>query len=218
MWSAWSSGRRSGGCTGLSGCRFGRSASGRGCIARRSAGRSRHRCRRSIERAPAGSKLDPFKDWICERLLRIRRSSRSGSGSSRPSLAIRAGSRSLMTSSARSARGSWRRERFSELCIGRASWFSAICGSRESCIPVGYGQLRRGWVVTCEVCWSRAIAGTLVFSKEAPDILFGPRSEPRQVAGAAGEAGLGPRVSDRRGRPTRPRSSPRSAVSSSWAG
>jgi hypothetical protein len=26
---------------------------------------------------------------------------------------------------------------------------------------------RRGWVVTCEVCWSRAIAGTLVFSKEA---------------------------------------------------
>jgi hypothetical protein len=28
-------------------------------------------------------------------------------------------------------------------------------------------------VVTCEVCWSRAMAGTLIFSKEAPDILFG---------------------------------------------
>jgi hypothetical protein len=28
-------------------------------------------------------------------------------------------------------------------------------------------------VVTCEVCWSRAIAGTLIFSKEAPDILWG---------------------------------------------
>ena len=27
--------------------------------------------------------------------------------------------------------------------------------------------------MTCEVCWSRAIAGTLIFSKEAPDILFG---------------------------------------------
>jgi hypothetical protein len=27
--------------------------------------------------------------------------------------------------------------------------------------------------VTSEVCWSRAIAGTLIFSKEAPDILFG---------------------------------------------
>jgi hypothetical protein len=40
-------------------------------------------------------------------------------------------------------------------------------------IPVGHGQRRRGWVVTCEVCWSRAIAGSLIFSKEAPDILFG---------------------------------------------
>jgi hypothetical protein len=40
-------------------------------------------------------------------------------------------------------------------------------------IPVGHGQRRRGWVVTCEVCWSRAIAGSLIFSKEAPDILWG---------------------------------------------
>ena len=40
-------------------------------------------------------------------------------------------------------------------------------------IPVGHRQRRRGWVVTCEVCWSRAIAGTLIFSKQAPDILFG---------------------------------------------
>jgi hypothetical protein len=34
-------------------------------------------------------------------------------------------------------------------------------------------QTRRGWVVTCQSCWSRAFAGTLVFSKEAPDILAG---------------------------------------------
>ena len=40
-------------------------------------------------------------------------------------------------------------------------------------VPVGHGQRRRGWVVTCEVCWSRVIAGTLIFSKEAPDILWG---------------------------------------------
>jgi hypothetical protein len=40
-------------------------------------------------------------------------------------------------------------------------------------IAVGHGQRRRGWVVTSEVCWSRAIAGTLIFSKEAPDILWG---------------------------------------------
>lgn len=40
-------------------------------------------------------------------------------------------------------------------------------------IPVGHGQARRGWVVTAELCWSRAIAGALIFSKEAPDILWG---------------------------------------------
>jgi transposase len=40
-------------------------------------------------------------------------------------------------------------------------------------VPVGHGQLRRGWVVTAELCWSRVIAGALIFSKEAPDILWG---------------------------------------------
>jgi hypothetical protein len=40
-------------------------------------------------------------------------------------------------------------------------------------IPVGHGQTRRGYVVTAELCWSRVIAGALIFSKEAPDILWG---------------------------------------------
>ena len=40
-------------------------------------------------------------------------------------------------------------------------------------IPVGYGQTRRGYVVTCTLCYSRLAAGTLIFSKEAPDILAG---------------------------------------------
>jgi transposase len=40
-------------------------------------------------------------------------------------------------------------------------------------VPVGYGQTRRGWVVVCALGYSRAGAGTLVFSKEAPDILTG---------------------------------------------
>ena len=43
----------------------------------------------------------------------------------------------------------------------------------KALIPVGHGQLRRGYVVTVELCWSRLIAGALVFSKEAPDILAG---------------------------------------------
>jgi transposase len=40
-------------------------------------------------------------------------------------------------------------------------------------IPVGHGQTRRGWVVTCELGWSRATSGALVFSKQAPDLLWG---------------------------------------------
>jgi transposase len=40
-------------------------------------------------------------------------------------------------------------------------------------IAVGHGQTRRGWVVTAELGWSRAIAGALVFSKEWEDIAFG---------------------------------------------
>ena len=40
-------------------------------------------------------------------------------------------------------------------------------------IPVGHGQSRRGWVVTAELGYSRAIAGALVFSKETPDLICG---------------------------------------------
>jgi Mu transposase, C-terminal domain len=40
-------------------------------------------------------------------------------------------------------------------------------------IPVGFGQTRRGWVVTCCLGWSKAGAGALVFSKQAPDLLWG---------------------------------------------
>jgi len=40
-------------------------------------------------------------------------------------------------------------------------------------IPVGHGQTRRGYVVTCELCFSRAAAGALVFSKRFEDLAFG---------------------------------------------
>jgi transposase len=43
--------------------------------------------------------------------------------------------------------------------------------SRE--IPVGSGQTRRGYVVVGCLAYSRAGAGALVFSKEAPDLLYG---------------------------------------------
>jgi hypothetical protein len=40
-------------------------------------------------------------------------------------------------------------------------------------IAVGHGQTRRGYVVTAELGYSRAIAGALVFSKEWEDLAFG---------------------------------------------
>jgi transposase len=47
-----------------------------------------------------------------------------------------------------------------------------LCEPRSE-IPVGYGQTRRGYVVTCCLPYSRAFAGALVFSKEFADIAFG---------------------------------------------
>lgn len=40
-------------------------------------------------------------------------------------------------------------------------------------VPVGHGQTRRAWVVVCCLGYSRAGVGALVFSKEAPDLLWG---------------------------------------------
>lgn len=47
-----------------------------------------------------------------------------------------------------------------------------LCEPRKP-VPVGYGQTRRGYIVTCELPYSRAFAGALVFSKEFPDIAWG---------------------------------------------
>ena len=47
-----------------------------------------------------------------------------------------------------------------------------LCEPRTE-IPVGWGQTRRGWMVTAELPYSRAFAGALIFSKELPDIAWG---------------------------------------------
>jgi transposase len=47
-----------------------------------------------------------------------------------------------------------------------------LCEPRRE-IPVGFGQARRGFIVTCELPYSRAFAGALVFSKELHDIAWG---------------------------------------------
>jgi transposase len=40
-------------------------------------------------------------------------------------------------------------------------------------VPVGHGQTRKGFVVVACLGYSRAGAGALIFSKEAPDVLWG---------------------------------------------
>jgi transposase len=47
-----------------------------------------------------------------------------------------------------------------------------LCEPRSE-IPVGYGQRRRGYIVTCELPYSRAFSGALVFSKQFGDIAWG---------------------------------------------
>lgn len=55
-------------------------------------------------------------------------------------------------------------------------------------IPVGYGQTRRGYVVSCCSGYSRFGAGGLIFSKEAPDILWGMSHCLNQIGALPGRA------------------------------
>ncbi len=124
-------------------------------------------------RAPTGSKLDPFRDWICEQL----QADPSILSQRLRELATELGyegGKSIFDDDVREVRPRFQRPRTFQRTIYRPGEL-VQCDLWEPAgqIPVGHGQTRRGWVVTCEVCWSRVIAGTLIFSKEAPDILFG---------------------------------------------
>jgi hypothetical protein len=57
-----------------------------------------------------------------------------------------------------------------------------LCEPRRE-VPVGWGQTRRGWIVTAELPYSRAFAGALVFSKELAD-MSRRRVPPRRPAGS----------------------------------
>jgi hypothetical protein len=171
--SAWSSGRRSGGCTGSSGCRSARSAAARVCIARRFGGRwRRRRCPPNSRPLPA-SKLDPVKGWIGEQLrrdpgiqsLRLRElASELG----------HAGGKTIFDDYVREVRPRFRARRTFQRTIYRPGELVRcdLWEPREP-VPVGHGQTRRGWIVNAELCWSRVIPGTLIFSKQAPDVLRG---------------------------------------------
>jgi len=124
-------------------------------------------------RPAAPSKLDPVKDWICEQLradptiqsLRLREMAAE--------LGY-AGGKTIFDDFVREVRPRFLVKRTFQRTVYRpGELVQCDLWEPRDLVPVGHGQTRRGWVVTAELCWSRVIAGALVFSKEAPDILWG---------------------------------------------
>ena len=180
------------------------------------AGAAQRRRRRAIERAPGGSKLEPFKDGDPSAAARgSEAAGRPGPRAARAAGLHARARRSSMTTCARCGRCSRRRRgRFSGRSIGRARSASSMSGSRAREVPVGHGQTRRGWVVVACLGYSRAGAGVLVFSQADRGSAGRDRRLPAAAGRAAADAGLG--SPGRHPRPRRPpdaRRSPRSAAS-----
>jgi hypothetical protein len=147
----------------------------------RRTGRDRKTIRRALRcevppryrRPPRLSKLDPFRDEI-DRLLRLE--------PRLPGKRIRElivelgyeGGKTILDDYLREVRPRYLPRRTYQRTVYRPGELVQfdLFEPREP-IPVGHGQVRRGWVVTAELCWSRALAGALVFSKQAPDLIFG---------------------------------------------
>jgi len=124
-------------------------------------------------RPPRPSKLDPFRSEI-ERLL--------GEDPRVPAKRIREliealgyeGSKTILDDYVRELRPRYQRRRTYQRTIYRpAELLQFDLFEPKQGIPVGHGQTRRGYVVTAELGFSRALAGALVFSKEFFDIAFG---------------------------------------------
>ena len=125
-------------------------------------------------RTPRPSKLDPFRDEV-HRLLRA--------DARLPGKRVRelleeqgyVGGKTILDDYLREVRPLFvpRPRTFQRTSYrpGALCQFDVWQPSRE--IPVGSGQMRRGYVVVGCLPYSRTGVGTLVFSKEAPDLLYG---------------------------------------------
>ena len=129
----------------------------------------------AYRRARAGSKLDPFKDEI-HRLLK-REPDMPGQ---RVRELIEAlgyvGGKTIVDDYLREIRPVFEPPRTFQRTVyrpGEICQFDLWEPKRE--IPVGHGQTRKGWVVVACLGYSRAGAGTLIFAKETPELLFGIR-------------------------------------------
>jgi transposase len=139
-------------------------------------------------RAPAGSKLDPFKDEI-HRLLR--------EDPRLPGVRIRELLAPLGCTASKTVVDDYLRE-VRPLFASRPRTFQrTVYRPGEICqfdvwqprdeVPVGHGQTRRGWVVVACLGYSRAGAGVLIFSRETEDLLAG-------IAGCLQRLGALPRT------------------------
>jgi transposase len=149
-------------------------------IARRT-GHDRNTVRRALrregapryQRPPRPSKLDPFKEEI-HRLLQT--------DPKIPGKRIRElieplgyeGSKTILDDYLREVRPLFERRRTFQRTVYRPGELLQFdLWEPRGEIAVGHGQTRRGWVVTAERGYSRAIAGALILSKEFDDIAFG---------------------------------------------
>jgi transposase len=124
-------------------------------------------------RAPGPSKLDSFKSWIEEQLR---------ADPKIPAKRLRELAEQLGYEGGKTIFDDWVREVRPRYLV-RRTYQRTVYRPGELCqfdlfeprveIPVGHGQTRRGWVVTAELGYSRALAAALVFSKELCDLAFG---------------------------------------------
>jgi transposase len=124
-------------------------------------------------RPPVSSRLDPFRSWVEERLLADPRISSQRLREMAGELGYEGG-KTIFDDYVREVRPRFLVRRTFQRTVYRPGELVQcdLWEPREP-LPVGHGQTRRGWVVTAELCWSRVIAGALIFSKEASDILWG---------------------------------------------
>jgi transposase len=149
---------------------------------RRRTGLHRETIRRAISndappaysRAPAGSKLDRFKDEI-HRLL--------AEDPKLPGVRVRELLEPLGCTASKTVVDDYLREvrplfappprTFQRTVYRPGELVQFDVWQPKDEVPVGHGQTRRGWVVIACLGYSRAGAGMLVFSKEKPDLLAG---------------------------------------------
>jgi transposase len=122
-------------------------------------------------RPRVGSKLDPFRDWIAGQLVANPKLTSQRLREMATEMGYEGG-RDIFDTYVREVRPRVAPARTFQRTVYRsAELIQCDLWEPREHVPVGWDQTRRGWVVTAQSCWSRAFAGTLIFSKEAPDIL-----------------------------------------------